>query len=156
MLAETHSENVHVPKIELLGYARLDGKDVTVFRQPKYRPYDHSNEDGKKLLRVDKALRKIPFPDNFYDCHPLRMNHGGNGFVDHCRKAGVGETVLEALEDLEDWACNYGAQITWEFCPRNLAADEQGNLILLDVLFDPEELLKIRRARAKKAGAYGL
>jgi hypothetical protein len=60
--------------------------------------------------------------------------------------------VLDALRVLIDTAANYGAEYVFEFSPRNLATDEAGNLVLLDVLYDRERLTQLRRAAATRRG----
>lgn len=54
-------------------------------------------------------------------------------------------------EELEDWLCdalettlNYGDDIRMEVSPRNLAVDEFGRLILLDVFYSCNQLQKVR------------
>ena len=54
-------------------------------------------------------------------------------------------------EELEDWLCdalettlNYGDDIRMEVSPRNLAVDEYGRLILLDVFYSCNRLQKVR------------
>lgn len=54
-------------------------------------------------------------------------------------------------EGLEDWLCdalgvtlNYGDDIRMEVSPRNLAVDEYGRLILLDVFYSYNRLQKVR------------
>lgn len=54
-------------------------------------------------------------------------------------------------EELEDWLCdalettlNYGDDIRMEVSPRNLAVDEYGRLILLDVFYSHNRLQQVR------------
>lgn len=47
--------------------------------------------------------------------------------------------------DLARTASNYG-EYAFELSPRNLATDDAGNLVLLDVLVDKEAVRKRRRA----------
>jgi len=69
------------------------------------------------------------------------------------REAGVRPSVADALETLVDTAANYGAAYQFEFSPRNLATDARGNLVLLDVLFDKEALLRRRESLYDRAQA---
>jgi hypothetical protein len=50
---------------------------------------------------------------------------------------------------LIDTASNYSAEYVFEFSPRNLATDE-GRLVLLDVLYDREALVRQREAAWKR------
>jgi hypothetical protein len=68
--------------------------------------------------------------------------------------AGVRPLVLEALRILIDTAANYGSDYVFEFSPRNLATDDAGNLVLLDVLYDRERLAQMRREAAKKYAVH--
>jgi hypothetical protein len=87
---------------------------------------------------------------------PPDMTHRGydvNFATVECAKAsGVRPAVVEALEVLTDTASNYGASQVFEFAPRNLATDDEGNLVFLDPLFDMERLERQRAEARRRAG----
>lgn len=53
----------------------------------------------------------------------------------------LSKIMLEAL----DGCANYGNNIGFEISPRNVAVTESGNLILLDVFYDRDKLIKVRK-----------
>ena len=50
------------------------------------------------------------------------------------------EAILEAIDAM----CNYGSDVSFEISPRNIAADKDGNLILLDCFFIKSQLSNVR------------
>jgi hypothetical protein len=60
--------------------------------------------------------------------------------------ANVPDSLKEAVRSLSDYVSNYGSGWLFEFPKRNLMEDADGNLVLLDVLYDAEALLANRRA----------
>ena len=69
------------------------------------------------------------------------------------RKGGplVARMFSRFNEELEDWLCdalettlNYGDDIRMEVSPRNLAVDEYGRLILLDIFYSYNRLQQVR------------
>jgi len=143
LLAMAHDvapANPHLPEVERFGYTQ----DKAVFVMPLYKA----------------PLRKADSPEGWRDYAMLKkcrdkvygMRKSGyeiNEDVYACAEAaGVRPSVLDALRVLIDTAANYGAEYVFEFSPRNLATDEAGNLVLLDVLYDRERLTQLRRAAA--------
>jgi hypothetical protein len=144
MAHEADPANPHLPKVERFGYTQ----DKAVFVMPLYKA----------------PLRKADSPEGWRDYAMLKkcrdkvygMRKSGyevNEDVYACAEAaGVRPSVLDALRALIDTAANYGAEYVFEFSPRNLATDEAGNLVLLDVLYDRERLTQLRRAAATRRG----
>jgi hypothetical protein len=135
-------DNPHVPAVEKFGHTR----DKTVYSMPYYK----------------SPLRKGDSPRGWEDFKKLQgcaetvsLNQRGheisNEVVDCAKGSHVSPAVVvEALEGLNDWAQNHSDQYMFEFAPRNVATDEHGNLVLLDVLFDRDNLARARR-KAQKA-----
>ena len=150
ILANTHdddSRNPHIPKVEKFGSTH----DQTVYEMPLYNAplrKAHDPKGWKDYAAVkkchDKARRDLGRKSSEYD-----INYAT---VECAREAGVRESVVDALETLMSAAANYSSEYAFEFAPRNLATDAKGNLILLDVLYDKEALLRMRSAKAKAAG----
>jgi len=74
----------------------------------------------------------------------LQLGYEVNEATYGCSEGFVREPVRDALRELIDAAANYGSTYFVEFAPRNLATDDQGNLVLLDVMFDAAQLFKLR------------
>ena len=147
LLAMAHDSepgNPHLPAVERFGYL----PDKTVFAMPLYRAplrKTDSPEGWRDYLMLKKCRDKV------YGVR--KSGYEINEDVYACAEAaGVLPKVLDALRVLIDTASNYGAEYVFEFSPRNLATDEAGNLILLDVLYDREALTRLRRAAATRRG----
>ena len=69
--------------------------------------------------------------DNFTNNHD---------FIKSLQWSNLPESLTNALKKIIDESGNYGLQYRLEFPLRNMAQDSEGNLILLDVLFNPYAL----------------
>ena len=148
MAHDADERNPHIPKVEKLGYTH----DKTVYVMPLYKSPLRKGDDPKgwkDYLAVKKCL----------DTAIRSLGHEASGYdinfatLECAREAGVRQSVADALETLVDTAANYGDAYQFEFSPRNLATDARGNLVLLDVLFDKEALLRRRKALYERAQA---
>lgn len=136
MVSEQHPDNPHIPSVRRFGSTRGFGSraERTVWAMPLYR----------------SPLRRAFATQGWDDYLKLKkcasISTGGTGYeknrvmIDCARAAGVSGPVVEAIEAITDWAANYSQSYRFEFSPRNLATDSSGNLVLLDVLFDPNNL----------------
>ena len=127
MVSEQHPDNPHIPSVRRFGSTA----ERTVWAMPLYR----------SPLRRAFATRGWDDYLKLKKC--ASISSGGTGYeknrvmIDCARAAGVSGPVVEAIEAITDWAANYSQSYRFEFSPRNLATDSSGNLVLLDVLFDP-------------------
>jgi hypothetical protein len=142
MAHEVDPSNPHLPKVERFGYTQ----DKAIFVMPLYKaPFRKT--DSPVGWRDYALLKKCR--DKVYGVR--KSGYEVNEDVYACAEAaGVRPPVLEALRILVDTAANYGSDYVFEFSPRNLATDDAGNLVLLDVLYDRERLAQMRREAAKK------
>jgi hypothetical protein len=160
LLAAAHDEaprNPHLPRVEKFGYT---SDDQTVYVMPLYRaPLRKADSpEGWRDFSILKKCREQAWSEVSKSARGLgAMTHRGydvNEATLACAEAsGVRPAVLEALRALVDTASNYGASQVFEFAARNLATDAEGNLVLLDPLFDMERLERQRREAAKKRAA---
>jgi hypothetical protein len=139
MLSELYRDDgqqPHIPIVEKMGWKdiRFKGSMVegTVYRSPLYNaPLRKGNSEiaWKEYRAVEKAWRSArrSVPQNIYNGH--RINS------DTIENYGKDDSVREALEELSGGIANYGSEYTFEFSPRNLATDGNGQLIFLDVMF---------------------
>jgi hypothetical protein len=63
------------------------------------------------------------------------------------RNPEMPESLLDALREIKGTIANYGSEYSFEFSPRNLATDDDGNLILLDTTFS---LLSVQQGRGRR------
>jgi hypothetical protein len=162
ILASAHDAaptNPHLPRVEKFGYTT---GDQTIYVMPLYRaPLRKADSpEGWRDFSILKKCREQAWSEVSKSARGLgAMTHRGydvNEATLACAEAsGVRPAVLEALRALVDTASNYGASQVFEFAARNLATDADGNLVLLDPLFDMERLERQRREATKKRGGWG-
>lgn len=149
----------HIPTVEYVG--DLEGSDRRVYRMPVYQKLRAKiNQDAWFYLKRLEQARKDAW-DAIYQkwvaSRQLRITDIGvfvnQRVLELMDVPGVPESLKEALNSLYEAAQNYGTSYVFEFSPRNVMVDENGTLILLDVLFNLEATEAIRAAQAKKAGA---
>lgn len=144
MAHDSDARNPHIPSVEKLGHTH----DKTVYVMPLYRvPLRKSHDIGawKDYLAIkrchDRALKAVGRVRSGYDVNFET--------VECAKESGLRRSVVDALETLMDTAANYGSEYAFEFSPRNLGTDADGNLVLLDVLYDKEALVRRRMNRTR-------
>lgn len=117
----------HLPDTTLL--------EVGVYKQPRYHKIPAVNQlkEWKVLKNIQKEYNSLS--DRNY-----------NALIDLIEryKNELGNDLYEALEELISAYSNYEYNIGFEIARRNLALDNDNNLILLDVIYSPELLNKKR------------
>jgi hypothetical protein len=180
MALDAAPNNPHLPKVERFGNVG----DMNVYVMPLYNsPFRKADSpEGWKDFSAIKKCREQAWRDisqrgtTYREEYappiggifaggirrvgrPPDMTHRGydvNVATVECAKAsGVRPAVVEALDVLTDTASNYGASQVFEFAPRNLATDDEGNLVFLDPLFDMEQLERQRAEARRRAAAAG-
>ena len=153
MIAEMNRYNgpqPHIPILEHVGSkdVRKGGQIVyaEVYKSPLYKAPLRKADSAKawalyKELKkaIDYAWDKIPWKDRgCYDA-PYQRQYVMDYFEDAKPPKGVTkqefEDFVEAINDLGNESGNYG-ELAFEASPRNLATDANGQLILLDVMYD--------------------
>ena len=155
MLRGEAEDNPHLPSVERMGYT----KDQTVYRMPFYRKLTKASAPRAwaDYQAIRRCLGSLPPLDNTYDGYDRSYRA-----VECVKNADVvSDELVEALELLRDTAADYGSSYAMEISPRNLAVDEQGNLVLLDLMYDAELVRRIRRQQVARsrmnrgAGGWG-
>lgn len=153
-----HVSNPHIPKMENYGDA-FDPKNrshVNVYRSKIYNA-PLSKQDAPiawaQYQLISKCYKEwnAKMASSYGWGKRAMSGYEQNLGIVECYAATPGHdsVVLEALNDLMDMAMNYGAHYTFEFSPRNLASDENGRLVFLDVLFNMEALREIQNMRMR-------
>ena len=146
-----NTSSKHLPRVEEVGYTH----NATVYRMPLYHSPLRKGESPQawaqyQVLRQcwkeadELVYGRSRWNRNIWDGHKLI-----NAVVECARHRKLPRGLVRALKLLQDTSGNYGSTYSFEFSPRNLATDDKGNLILLDVLFNQENVMK-------KAGRRGL
>jgi hypothetical protein len=137
-------ENPHIPAVEHFG-TLVDGRSV--YEMPFYTaPYRKGNAkpaDHKAFNTIRKCVSSI-----YGKSKESRYELTGRKLA--CiEEAGIPASIFEALTELRDASANYGDTFDMEFSPRNVATDKDGNIVLLDLLFDSDVLRKRRQQAAR-------
>jgi hypothetical protein len=137
--------NPHLPAVEQYGHAR-DGR--TVWTMPLYKA-PLKKADNEQAWKQYIALKKCR--EALYRPKGVKSGYQVNYDVYECAvAAGVSPKLANALEHLISTAADYDEEYVFEFSPRNLATDAEGNLVLLDVLYHRRALFRALGAAAKK------
>ncbi len=137
--------NPHLPAVEQYGHAR-DGR--TVWTMPLYKA-PLKKADNEQAWKQYIALKKCR--EALYRPKGVKSGYQVNYDVYECAvAAGVSPKLANALEHLISTAADYDEEYVFEFSPRNLATDAEGNLVLLDVLYHRRALFRALGAAAKR------
>jgi len=151
---KTYPESIHFPWVEKIGEVRLSRSGVhSVYRMPQYEPIPVGSANAKvarKLSKISdvaftmrarlgvKAATQLTTAQK-KDLQVLAVNEA----------VGIPDSVKAAVSAMADYMANWGDGWQFEFPKRNLMQDADGNLVLLDVIFDADALWA---QRAKKWG----
>jgi len=135
------SRNPHIPDCK-----RLDGDDNQIhnwYRMPLYKPLTAKSgrawEDFKFLRQVrEESRRSLGYNTKRTDDEEAYMlNDSFRQYVDD--STYLSDSIKEAVDQLLNECSNFGAY-TIEITKKNCAVDADGNLILLDAVFDLAEI----------------
>lgn len=133
----------YIPFTEILG--NVDRTGERVFRQKRYFKLDKNSPANKLanwLILINKKFWKTISSEERIKTYNLVGK-----FMDFLRVNNYPEDLYESLDYIQSWNQEeYG----WEFSKRNLAQDENGELVLLDVIFDSALTAKIREKQRKQ------
>ena len=126
----THDDNPHLPEID-----RFDGLDKW-YIMPRYLPL---TKQHTKAWQQYRALQKL------LNVHRSMFFENPRYTIDKCYKFAeivkqYDEKLGEALSAIVDNVSNGSSNLMFEFPKSNLAVDNDGNLILLDVIFNRDYL----------------
>lgn len=118
--------NPHIPKIQKAG--SFNGDAGEIYRMPFYNRLTAKHKEAYKLYKI-------------LNTHFVSLNNGDFSSV----QALIPASLYEALESIKFAVQNYGDNYLFEFQKCNLAVDDSGNLILLDIAFNYDAVREIRR-----------
>lgn len=121
----------HIPVAEHVGFKKCDSR---VYMMPRYH-----YATGRALAQVkilSKTISTITRPKHRHDAYSFNMR-----FLDAIEAdTRIDRTIVGDIEHMINAYANYGAQYMIEIAKRNIMQDDTGNLILLDIFFDIEEM----------------
>ena len=146
---ESSPENPHIPAVERMG-TLTDGRMVYVM--PHYTaPYRKGNakpEQHRAYLQISKCVGSV------YTRHRERPIHVAHRKLSCIEDAGLSGPIVDAIRELLDSSANYGDEYNIEFSPRNVATDEQGNIVLLDLIFSADAVSRANEQKLRKRGLF--
>jgi hypothetical protein len=154
ILAEMDRDGIrskHLPKVKHVGYT----SDASVFTMPLYNAPLRKADSAKawEQYRLLKAcVDALSYHRDYrgvYDGYKQReaiiaCSKTGKALGKLLKKGKASSALIRAVQELSDAANNYGSDYAFEVSPRNLATDDKGNLILLDILF-PREAAQMKK-----------
>lgn len=136
---EGRPESIHFPWTECVGEVRLPRSgEHMVYRQPKYEKIPAGSANAKVAGALGKAAEKAA------------LGHGHvkvGAQVQAVADSPVPESVKAAAALMADYMANWGDGWIFEFPKRNIMQDAEGNIVLLDVIFDAQALRASRAAQ---------
>lgn len=125
------ASGLNVPEIEVLGHT----DSAIIYKMPLYQPLTTKNykawDNFRMLLKCWNQTSGKVFRSG------LDFNYS---FLDRVKESALDEEIKESVESIISAGSNYGDNYRIEICKRNLAVDDKGNLILLDILFNADAL----------------
>lgn len=116
------------------------GYDVNYYISPKYtRVTVPKKQLRKDEYKIYSELRKV------FKSITYKQNKNLNMYCirDAINDSGLSDDMKELLNECIDSLANYGTDICFEISPRNIATNDKGDLILLDVFFFHSQLKKV-------------
>jgi hypothetical protein len=112
--------------------------DVACYLSPFYYPLKASNKKAwGQYKAVKQCLEAVSFQEREkYKCF--------EGFKNALYCLDIDPEIIEAINTLLDNMANYTDHVFLELSPRNVKVDGNGELILLDIIGDTNELNKKR------------
>ena len=151
----TDPEAIHFPWVESIGDVNKKGVWYTVYREPLYEKIPAGSPNAK----LASALKKVAEEGRQLVLRAARDPRTSHRSRDYEKNAQVDailaspkvpDSLKQAVQVMADYIANYGDGWLFEFPIRNLVQDADGNLVLLDVIFDADALMQQRMAKAKQ------
>ena len=142
-ILRTDYTSPHLPHISYVGVTL----NATLFAMPRYTVPLRA---AHKIAWAQAKTLRVCLAEANNRSHKLHGYASREMTLQCAAEAPLPRSLLEALTTLSDAADNYGSQYRFEFPARNLGVDAEGNLVLLDVLYDPDALKAARKQWAQR------
>lgn len=135
-------DNKHVPQIEVIENEYYFGKlgYVNIYRMPKYNKL--SGENLQTVNKIIAAYKKV-----INECYRCKAYELSNKIIEAINSLQIADTLKDAIQEIYDASCNYSDSYMIEFAKRNIMQDDNGNIILLDIIFNQKALAELKRNR---------
>jgi hypothetical protein len=136
--------NPHIPDVSELGWMDNE-KPYRWYKAPLYHPLTAANKIAWKQYKTLHNLTQTCWSKALYIL-PTNPNATAQRYNELLREslesADLFDTLKEAVEQLIDSCYSYGTGYMIEVTKKNCAVDDAGTLILLDPVFDREQVIK--------------
>lgn len=150
--------NPHLPRVERLGY--FDGNSpYKLYKSVEYMPLTAKHKRAWEMYKVlHMVWNRVRFTPGAHIVSPIQsVDKDAQDIKENFRGAveeQYGDShILDAVDALIRESYNYGAY-TIEITKKNCAVDQDGNLILLDPLFDLAEVRDALNKALKRNRGY--
>lgn len=137
-------DNPHIPQ-----YTEIDIDDDSkrLYKSPLYLDLTPANKiawnQAKELYKAWNSL-------DWNDYKKLQFGYEINREIIKRLDGKIPESIIAALHSINDALRNYGDHYRFEFPKRNLKVDHNGNLILLDVIFNSHALKSYQESKKRR------
>ena len=140
-------DNPHLPMMQYVDSFDIGNVSYTVYETR----YTEKVKKGSAAYTDFTKLRKVwnsKFVNLWFTVPANNHYQIVYNFIEYLRdNAIVSESIIDALYTLYSQALNFDSDMWLEFPIRNVAATEDGTLVLRDVLFFPAQLIAARMAK---------
>jgi hypothetical protein len=141
------SDNPHIPEITKNGEYDTGADYGNIYSMPFY---NNLNASYKVAWRQFKHIMKV-WDSMFWEFRnsPYDKNYE---FINRLREAGeLPESIIDAFESIMNACANYGSEYGFDLGKVNFSVDNDGNLILRDVICNGDAAREINKRNAEKA-----
>ena len=143
----------HIPYTEAVGFINRRGQteDDFVYRMPYYKTISAKDKEAwKQLDIINKCATSTYYSQKSHEDKRAR-------FIELIQnESKLPDSLKEALTQFEEHLQNYEEGWMFEFPKRNIGVDEEGNLVLRDVIFNQKLLTAQRQAEARRKFGAGV
>lgn len=154
-IVECCEDSPHIPQIKRYEEQQVRGQWRKVYSMPLYRNITAKDKEAWAVLKTLKESAERIHAAKYVGFNPgnrdlMTCGCYFNRDVIEDTRGKIPESVTEALENLADAACNYGAGVCMEFGARNIGVDSEDRIVFRDILFDAEKLFKQRMKASRR------
>jgi hypothetical protein len=138
----------HIPQLEQL---ESFDNDSRLYRTKFYRKLTAKHTEAWETYKILATCIEQAKCDTPFNSPPHVYNQLFDDAVQD--KVYLSNEIKETIHALVDWCQSYG-EYCIEICPKNLAVDDDGTLVLLDPCFDQKEVKESYKKALDKSRKY--
>lgn len=136
-MASENDNNSHLPIVRRRGDFTYRGGDYYIFETVyTVKPTKENSLHAYNTAKILDSIWVNKFRSRFNYRRKHDMHSVCYDFIEYLRENNsVDESVIDALDTIYTWASHYDSNMFFEFPMRNLGVNDNGELVLRDVLF---------------------